>query len=95
MKLRVEVFLLFCLAAIPAALFAQAPAGDEASAPRISLAELKKLQATNSVVVIDVRAQSSYEEGHIPGAISMPLETLASRVADLKRFDKPVVAYCS
>jgi rhodanese-related sulfurtransferase/DNA-binding transcriptional ArsR family regulator len=45
------------------------------------------------VVVIDVRPQSEYAQGHLPLARSMPLEELAQRIAELPA-DKEIVAYC-
>ena len=47
----------------------------------------------NDVVVIDVRPAEEYEAGHIAGAISIPLEELKSRLAELPR-DAEVFAYC-
>jgi rhodanese-related sulfurtransferase len=47
----------------------------------------------NDVVVIDVRPAEEYEAGHIAGAISVPLDELKSRLAEIPR-DVEVVAYC-
>ncbi len=47
----------------------------------------------NDVVVIDVRPAEEYEAGHVLGAISVPLEELKSRLAELPR-GAEVVAYC-
>lgn len=67
------------------------PASD-----RISMAEFKKLYSANGVVVIDVRSQDAYRGGHIPGALSMPEETLNGPVAEkLKKMGKPIATYCS
>jgi rhodanese-related sulfurtransferase len=43
--------------------------------------------------VIDVRPPEEYRAGHIPGALSVPLRELESRLADLPA-DKEIVAYC-
>jgi rhodanese-related sulfurtransferase len=45
------------------------------------------------VVLIDVRPPEEYEAGHIPGARSIPIEELESRLAELPA-DQEVVAYC-
>jgi 3-mercaptopyruvate sulfurtransferase SseA len=67
------------------------PASD-----RISMAEFKKLHSANGVVVIDVRSQDAYQGGHIPGALSMPEETLDGPAAEkLKKMGKPIATYCS
>ena len=49
--------------------------------------------ARGDCVVLDVRPAEEYAAGHLASAISMPLEELERRLAELPR-DKPVVAYC-
>ncbi len=43
--------------------------------------------------LIDVRPVDSYNEGHLEGAISVPLEELEDHLDEIPT-DKPVVAYC-
>ena len=63
---------------------------------RIAMADFKKLLATSDVVVIDVRSADSYAAGHIPGALSIPEETITSALAEkLKKMGKPIATYCS
>ena len=45
------------------------------------------------VVVLDVRPQPEYDAGHIPGAISVPLSDVKSRLREVPRGGE-VVAYC-
>jgi rhodanese-related sulfurtransferase/predicted transcriptional regulator len=45
------------------------------------------------VTVLDVRPVEEYLAGHIPGALSVPLDELDRRLADLPR-DREIVAYC-
>ncbi|MCY0930210.1 metalloregulator ArsR/SmtB family transcription factor [Streptomyces sp. H27-H1] len=45
------------------------------------------------VVVLDVRPAEEYAAGHIPGAISIPVDQLAERIAELPA-NTEVVAYC-
>ena len=45
------------------------------------------------VVLIDVRPEEEYDSGHLPGALSVPVEALEARIADLPR-DRTIVAYC-
>jgi rhodanese-related sulfurtransferase len=47
----------------------------------------------NEVVLLDVRPEVEYAAGHLPAAISMPLEELQQRLAELPP-DKTIVAYC-
>ena len=46
-----------------------------------------------STVVIDVRPRQEYDAGHIPGALSIPLGELGSRIAALPAGSE-IVAYC-
>src|ERR671932_377539 len=48
---------------------------------------------SGDVVLIDVRPPEEYDAGHIPGARSIPLEELESRLSELPS-DREVVAYC-
>jgi rhodanese-related sulfurtransferase len=42
-------------------------------------------------VLIDVRSRDAYEKGHIPGALSVPLESLDALAPRLNRDDELVV----
>jgi rhodanese-related sulfurtransferase len=46
-----------------------------------------------AVTVLDVRPVEEYRSGHIPGAISIPLNELALRLPELPQ-DQEIVAYC-
>jgi hydroxyacylglutathione hydrolase len=45
------------------------------------------------VTVVDVRRDDEWEEGHIPGAIHIPLGAISKRFAEIPN-DKPVVVHC-
>ncbi len=47
----------------------------------------------DEVIIIDVRPVDEYESGHLRGAISIPLDELETRVAELPQ-DREIVAYC-
>ncbi|MER6591376.1 metalloregulator ArsR/SmtB family transcription factor [Micromonospora purpureochromogenes] len=55
--------------------------------------ELQRRLAAGQVVVVDVRPAEEYAAGHIPGAVSVPLEQLDDRLAALPD-DVEIVAYC-
>ena len=57
--------------------------------------EFKNLYAEDSALVVDSRSKASYEEGHIPGAILMPLNTVKINFSELSHVTKPIVVYCS
>jgi len=44
-------------------------------------------------VVVDVRPEEEYARGHLPGAVSMPLEQVQQRLGELPQ-DRTIVAYC-
>lgn len=62
-------------------------------AEEVGREELLARAGAGGVVVLDVRPAEEYAAGHIPGAISIPVDELAERVAELPR-DAEVVAYC-
>ena len=46
-----------------------------------------------NLVVLDVRPEEEYRAGHIPGALSVPLDALEAALQTLPK-DKEIVAYC-
>lgn len=55
--------------------------------------ELFRRVHVGDVTVIDVRPAAEFEAGHLPGAISMPLDELEERLHELPT-DREIVAYC-
>ena len=55
--------------------------------------ELLRRLGSGEVVVLDVRPKPEYVGGHLPGAIHIPLEELADRLAELPQ-NREIVAYC-
>jgi rhodanese-related sulfurtransferase len=51
--------------------------------PEISREELRSRLKSTSLTVVDVLPTESYVAGHIPGAISLPFESVASRARDI------------
>ena len=56
--------------------------------------EEAKAQVEKGAMLIDVRSPSEYANGHLPGAINIPLHDLQSRLAELGATDAPKVVYC-
>lgn len=63
------------------------------SLEEVTAAELKKRMKDGTAIVIDVRPRTEYDAGHIPGAISIPVQELEKHLASLPR-RKEIVAYC-
>jgi rhodanese-related sulfurtransferase len=55
--------------------------------------ELLRRVKSGEVTVLDVRPIEEYRAGHIPGALSVPLADLKTRLKELPK-DRDVVAYC-
>jgi rhodanese-related sulfurtransferase/DNA-binding transcriptional ArsR family regulator len=59
----------------------------------ITAGELQERLSNGTVVLIDVRPAREFEEGHIPGSRSLPIDELDSRLGELPD-DTEIVAYC-
>ncbi|MGW0286757.1 ArsR/SmtB family transcription factor [Streptomyces sp. NPDC003236] len=77
-------------AAVPAA--RDAYLGEDA-AVELSREELRARIAAGDVVLLDARPVEEYRAGHIPGAVSIPVQELAERISELPE-DKEIVVYC-
>lgn len=53
---------------------------------------LNRLEAED-IVLLDVRPEFEFEAGHLPGALSIPLNQLEERLSEIPKTQK-VVAYC-
>ena len=92
MNRRALVSIAFALALATPAL---GQVSGETSVSRITLADFKQALDAGRVIPIDVRDADSYAAGHIPGALSVPLDSVSQKAAELKRSGKPIVAYCA
>ncbi len=59
----------------------------------ISTEDLIKKMKKKEVILIDVRPEAEYEQGHIRDAISMPQKTLKQHAGSLSK-ETNIVAYC-
>ena len=80
-------------AADPAA--AAAPVATPAAMKPISADALLQQQARQPqhLFVLDVRSPQEFAEGHIAGAVNVPYDQIAARLAEVPK-DKDVVLYC-
>jgi rhodanese-related sulfurtransferase len=78
-----------------AATTASAPAPAAVAVAPMSQEALLDHQSSHPdhLFVLDVRTPQEYAEGHVPGAVNVPQEQLASRLAEVPK-DKDVVIYC-
>jgi len=61
--------------------------------PQIEVADLDARLDAGTMRLLDVREESEFRSGHVPGAICVPLKKLPERLAKLKR-DKPYAVIC-
>ena len=66
---------------------------DREALETLDVATLQQRMDQEEVILLDVRPAEEYAAGHWPGAVSLPLDALTDRVAELPR-DRTVVAYC-
>src|ERR687897_3252986 len=66
---------------------------DRDALEAVDAAELMERLSAGSVVVLDVRPEEEYRAGHIPGALSVPVDALEAALQTLPK-DREVVAYC-
>jgi phage shock protein E len=68
-----------------------------ASSPAISVESLAgRIAAEDAPLILDVRTDSEFEAGHVPGAIHIPFQSVASRYEELSiDKDRTVVVYCA
>lgn len=59
----------------------------------VSVEELRERLQNGEIILLDVRPQVEYENGHLPGALSLPLAEIEQKLASLPD-DKTIVAYC-
>ena len=66
-----------------------------AGAGEIGTLEATRLMNQPGTLILDVRDEKEFAEGHLPRARHVPLKELASRVGELAKFkSKPVIVTC-
>ena len=66
---------------------------DREALEAVDATELMERLSDGSVVVLDVRPGEEYRAGHIPGALSVPVDALKAALQTLPK-DRELVAYC-
>jgi len=66
---------------------------DRDALEAVDATELMERLSNGKVTVLDVRPEEEYRAGHIPGALSVPVDTLEAALQTLPR-DREIVAYC-
>lgn len=61
---------------------------------KVSPPELKVLMDARNVIVLDVRSDEEFVEGHLWGALHRPVETLPESAGDIRK-ESQVVTVCN
>ena len=98
LSLMIFVILALALTACTASPTAPAPAPTSQVevtqlGPNVDVATVNGLLGRDDVVILDVREQSEYDAGHIPGVTLIPLNDVPNRLNDIPK-DKPVIVTC-
>lgn len=70
--------------------------GNSASYHQITQEEAKEMMTKNDGhVIVDVRRQDEYDEGHIPGAVLIPNESITDKQPEqLPDLNQVILIYC-
>lgn len=49
----------------------------------------------DGATLLDVRTPAEFAQGHLPGALNIPVQELPQRVGELPDAERPVVVYCA
>ncbi len=58
-----------------------------------SEAEIKEI-VKGDHLILDVRSEQEFAQGHITGAVNVPVHTVAAYLKDIKEQNKKVILYC-
>jgi len=68
--------------------------GNDAEYGDVSVEEAKTLiDSKPDLVILDVRTEAEFDDGHIEGAINIPVDDLSGRLSELNKSDELLV-YC-
>jgi len=76
---------------------AQLPGSDTVyadGARRVTADEMNEMVKNGQAIIVDVRTQAAYDQGHIPGSKLIPANEILNHIDELPR-DKMIVTYCS
>lgn len=49
---------------------------------------------SKGAIIVDVRTPGEFNSGHVKGAINIPLDSIRTKIADLKKKNVPVITCC-
>lgn len=68
----------------------------EAEVPRVNVEDAKLAFENGEAIIVDVRSAQAYANGHITGAISIPLDEFENNIANVALDkDQWIITYCT
>jgi len=49
----------------------------------------------NGGIILDVRTQQEFKQGHVQGSKNIPLDTINQKMKDIKKLNKPIILCCA
>jgi len=90
-----HLFLFFALFAVSGALVWNTFQSQITGVAAINCFEVTKLLNHEDAVLIDVREENEFTQGHILNSINMPLSSLSDKMSRLEKHrDQPIIAIC-
>ncbi len=56
--------------------------------------DVDQFRRTDGAMLLDVRGEDEYAEGHIPGSVNIPLQVLPTKKGLPEDMDTPIFVYC-
>lgn len=50
---------------------------------------------TRNAIIIDVRTKAEFDTGAIPGSKNIPLQSINSKIKEIKKLNRPVITCCA
>ena len=96
--MRLKLFLTMMLITAVVIVLSACGSSSDSSAAYTQLSQdeaISMMEENSDYVILDVRPQEEYNEGHIPDAICVPNETIGDkRPEELKDLDQMLFVYC-
>lgn len=71
-----------------------APQSEEDKMPRISGPEAVKEAVAGKAIIVDVRSEQAYREGHAKGSLNIPLDKVEKGEYQVPK-DSKIITYCT
>jgi rhodanese-related sulfurtransferase len=56
--------------------------------------QLKQVLRTGNYTLIDTREPMELQQGHVEGALNIPLRTIAMKIGEISEMQRPIILFC-